>query len=149
MLSSVLNDAFHFASTPDLAPMLLANRRFSAEAGGIVTRRTLRALWIRHFVPGQVHITTALVTPIGPMSFPEVTLSASDDVENIMRSLHLGGIVEVFRLQTHVLVERWFADVLSAMLTGGIVSRTLRLHLSNDVSIGSIYALVERFHHVE
>lgn len=148
MLVVVLNDALLFAATPDLASMLLASRHFSAVAAGIVARRTLRAVWIRQ-LGGQVNISTAFVMPTGSTSFQAVTLSASDDVDNALRPLRLGGIVEVFRLQTHVLAYRWFVDVLSSVVVGGIVSRTLRLHLSNDVSIESIYALVKRFHYVE
>ncbi|KAH7718611.1 hypothetical protein AAVH_13927, partial [Aphelenchoides avenae] len=149
MLPVVLNDALLFASTPDLASVLLANRHFSAVASGIVARRTLRAVWIRHFHVSQVHISTAIMTPSGSTSFEALTVSASDDVDKTLRPLRLGGIVEVFRLQTRALDERWFTDVLSSMVDGAIVSRTLRLHLSNEVSIASIYALVERFHYVE
>ncbi|KAH7718614.1 hypothetical protein AAVH_13930 [Aphelenchoides avenae] len=153
MLSSILNDALLFASTPDLAPMLLASRRFSAVAAGIVARRTLRAVWIRQYA-GQIHFSTAFVTASGATSFQFAILSASDDVEDKLRSLLLGGIVELFVLPSKVLAERqqqfdWFVDALKSLLVGGIVSRTLRLHLSNDASLDAIYAMVERFHYVK
>ncbi|KAH7691355.1 hypothetical protein AAVH_40131, partial [Aphelenchoides avenae] len=83
-----------------------------------------------------------------------VTLSASDDVEEKLRSLQLGGIVEVFVLHTIALSDDTqsfgrFVDVLRSLLTGAVVSRTLRLHMSSDVSVDSIYAVVERFHYVK
>lgn len=148
MLSSILNDALLFASTPDLAGIVLTSRDFFAVAEGVVARRTLRAVWIR-LCPGQIHLSTAFGTPSGSTSFQSVTLSASDDVEHELRPLQLGGIVELFVLPTDALADRSFAESLFSLLGGGIVSRTLRLHLSNDVSLDSVYALVERFHYVK
>lgn len=148
MLAPILEDALLFARTPDLAAMLLASRQSSSVAESVVAHRTLRAVWIRQ-LGGQIHVQTAFVTPSGSTSFQSVNLSASDDVEAKLRPLLLGGIVEVFRLHTRTLADRWFVDVLSSLLAGGIVARTLRLHLSNELSIESIYALVERFHYVK
>lgn len=158
MLSLILNDALQFASTPDLAPILLASRHFSAVAEGIVAGRTLRAVWFR-LLCEQI-VTTALNMPSGPTSIQAVILSSSDDVETKLRPLLLGGIVELFALHTNALapfirqndgsqLENWFLDELSSLLVGGIVSQTLRLHLSNDASLDAIYAMVERFHYVK
>ncbi|KAH7684765.1 hypothetical protein AAVH_40727, partial [Aphelenchoides avenae] len=87
----------------------------------------------------------------GSMPFQAVTLSASDNVEYRLRPLHLGGIVELFMLRANVLDDRFrgFVDVLRPLLRAGVASRTLRLHLGNDVSVKTIYMVVERFHYVK
>ncbi|KAH7718609.1 hypothetical protein AAVH_13925 [Aphelenchoides avenae] len=153
MLSPILNDVLLFASTPDLAAILLASRHFSAVADGVVARRTLRAVWIRQ-LGGHIHVSTAVSKSSGATSFQFEVLSASDDVEQKLRPLLLGGIVELFVLPANALADRsqkfdWFVDVLRSLLVGIVVSRTLRLHLSdNYTSFDSIYAVVERFHYV-
>jgi hypothetical protein len=81
-----------------------------------------------------------------------VQLSESDNVEEMLRPLLLGGIIELFVLPTDALDGRldWFVDVLSSLVTGGIVSGTLRLHLSKHAaSVDSIYAVVGRFQYVK
>ena len=148
MLSSILDDALLFLSTPEFAAMLLASRHFSAVADGVVARRTLRAVWIRHYA-GEIHVTIASSTLSGSRSIQGVVLSATDDIEKKLRSFLLGGIIDLCGVETRALANPWFGDVLRSLLGGGIVSRTLRLHLSNDASVDFIYALVERFHYVK
>lgn len=149
MLSEILTDVLRFVSATDLASMLLSSPRYSVVIEDVIARRTLRTVIIRN----DATVTTGARSPSGSMKLTSERFTASDDVEEKLRLVLHGSIVQSFNLQCNAVAQNakvcgWFAEALGSVLQSVVVSHSLRLHMRPGDDLDLVYAIVGRFRYV-